>query len=66
MGPLLLLVRQRYGELEFHGMQSFLWETACIENLDLFEENYLLGCKAIWSVESQPVFWRNTSPSSSG
>jgi hypothetical protein len=47
MGPLFLLVWQRYGELDFHGMQSSLWESACIENLDLFEEYYLLGYNAV-------------------
>jgi hypothetical protein len=28
----------------------------------IFEELYILGCNALKSGESQPVFWRNISP----
>jgi hypothetical protein len=30
-----------------------------------YEESYLLGYNAVWSVESQSTFWRNMSPPSS-
>jgi hypothetical protein len=35
-------------------------------NENLFEESYLLGYKAVWSVESQPTFRRKMSPPHSG
>jgi hypothetical protein len=31
-----------------------------------YEEFFLLGYNAMWSVESQQMFWRNMSPPSSG
>jgi hypothetical protein len=31
-----------------------------------YEELYLPGCRAVWSVESNPTFLRNLSPPSSG